>query len=179
MGTVARPFPLSPDVARWLLGRGFSLSAWEEMPIAADAAAEEFGEAAWHAAIDHGRWLTFILGRTLLAEVRPGLVALDRELPYSERRFVQTFQQAVCVDLRAVRLPRVRVCLALANDHQEAIERGLSEAGRSALVQLIALLEGYLASALVRPRPEDKSPKTNSDNNVPDAEPAPPADRGR
>jgi hypothetical protein len=88
---VARPFPLPPDVTRWLLGRGFSLSDWEQTPIAADAAADEFGEAAWHAVIDHGRWLTFVLGRALLAEVRPGLVWLDRRLPPPQRRLVRTF----------------------------------------------------------------------------------------
>jgi hypothetical protein len=165
-------------VARWLLGRGFSLCDWEQTPIAADAAADEFGDAAWHAVIDHGRWLTFVLGRALLAEVRPGLVALDRGSPYSQRRFVPTFQQAVCVDLRAVRIPRVQQCLALAKDHQEAIARRLSEAGRSALVQLIALLEGYLASALVRPRPGDKSPRTDSERKATDAEPGT-ADRPR
>jgi hypothetical protein len=166
-------------VAQWLVGRGFSLTAWEETPIAADAAADEFGEAAWHAVIDHGRWLTFVLGRVLLAEVRPGLVDMDRKLPYYERCFVQTFQQAVCVDLRAVRIPRVQRCLALAKDHQAAIGRGLSEAGRSALIQVIALLEGYLASALVRPRPGGKSPTADSDRNATDAEPRAAANRPR
>jgi hypothetical protein len=162
-------------VTQWLVSRGFSLTDWEQTPIAADAAADEFGEAAWHMVIDHGRWLTFVVGRALLAEVRPGLVALDQGLPYSERRFVQTFQQAVCVELRGVRIPSVQACLALAKDHQGAIERGLSEAGRSALVQLIALLEGYLASALVRPRPGDSSPTMDSNRNATDRE----ADRSR
>jgi hypothetical protein len=168
---MALPFPLPSQVTRWLLGRGFSLSDWEQTPIAADAAADEFGDDAWHAVIDHGRWLAFLLGRVLLAEIRPRLLALDRRLPYRERRFVQLFQQAVCVDLRAVRVPKVKECLALTLERRAEIEKDLSDAGRSALAQLISLLERYLASALVRPRP-GKPPAKASARKTAEAEPS-------
>jgi len=151
---VAVPSPLPPHLASWLLSRGFSLGDWEQIPIAADAAADEFGDDVWHTVIDHGRWLVSLIGRALFAEIRPGLVGADQRLPFRKQRFVRVFQQAVCVDLRANRIPRVQECLALAADHRGAIEARLSDVGRSALIQLTALLERYLASALVRPRPD-------------------------